>query len=130
MRTHAILLATLLLALLTACQTIRDLGKPDVALVPPAGATAESCAKDMQECLARARELAAAGALTPLAPEDTARLGGRDTAAFLLKGEPQVSGDKSPAAIRTSLVSSNLYGPKEVSDRYVLLLLDRGYRWP
>lgn len=130
MRTHAVLLVTLVLALLTACTSIRNLGQPDVTLVPPAGSTVESRAKDMQECLARARELAAVGAVVPLAAEDTARLGGRDTTGFVLKGEPQVSDDKSPAAIKTRLISSNLYGPKEVSDRYVLLLLDRGYRWP
>lgn len=89
------------LFLLSACGTTS-------VLIPPVGYTKESENRDGWECLAEATQVVRAGA-PPLSEQEEALLQGRSTARFL------------KARIG--------YASRQLSDRYVVCLLKRGYQW-
>ena len=120
----AVLVATVLL-LLAGCAGLADAGRSG-ALVPPAGSTPESRGRDITECLSIARQ----GGGSALGADEREQLRGRSTIGFVREGRPCVGDGMVPTSNRSLLVSSLSYGPASVTDRYVVLLLARGYQWP
>ena len=120
-------------------------GGPPSHLVPPSSATQQDIDRDMAESLKVARsEVLARGELPNEA--DKTLLRGHPTKGFLREGRPWAmrDGELAVPAPNHSLfvdIPSCLYpiiypkgvpwfGPEEVTDRYVIGLLGRGYSWP
>ena len=113
------------------------------ALLPPEGATQQSVKTDIDQALAAARK-EAAHAKTLTEPDKTP-LEGNSTKGFVREGrvclrkdgDLLVPGPSQSAFVGTpswvylfiSPLHYDFYGPEEVTDRYVLHLLERGYRW-
>lgn len=97
-------------------------------LVPPPQSTVESRRNDIRTCIAEARGAVASGQ-KPLDEKSKEALKGRRTRAFIRNGLPVVDKNYVPATSKSLFTSSSIYGPEELSDRYVVCLLGRGYRW-
>ena len=98
-------------------------------LTPPTNRpTGEDRRHDIQDCLTIARMWERK---LPLTPEEKAALGDKDTAGFIYQGRPFVDGNTFVPMRRESLLreSTTLTGSREVSDRYVVCLMSKGYRW-
>jgi hypothetical protein len=111
-------------------------------LLPPEGATQPGIVADVNESLAAARQ----ESKKPLEEAEKAPLQGNCTKGFLREGRPVV-GKKGDLIIPRSnqsqfvgmptllyplffpLYGTDQYGPESITDRYVLHLLERGYRW-
>ncbi len=96
-----------------------------IRLTGPPGSTRESRNEDMRRCRTQASVLP-----RPLGAQGKAALQGRSSTGFLEQSNPlgpmrsvtDRDGYPATAAVR--------FGPpQEISDRYVLCLLKRGYRW-
>src|SRR5262249_53260390 len=110
-------------------------------LLPPEGATQQSIAADVNESLTAARKEAS----NQLVEADKAPLEGNCTKGFLRDGYPCVAYEGAlitPQANQSLFVAMpsflylfffpiqpDHYGPESVTDRYVLHLLERVYRW-
>ena len=96
-----------------------------IRLTGPPGSTRESRNEEMRQCRSKASVTQ-----RPLDAQEKAALKGRSTTGFLEQSNPLgplrsvTDRDGYPA---TTLV--RFTPPEEVSDRYVLCLLERGYRW-
>jgi hypothetical protein len=101
---------------------------PGARLVPPEGSTWESRARDVDECVAKARD----GYRRALPVEDRERavLQGRSTVKFFREGLPVVDREGIPAMWDSPLIPPGGYAPKGISDRYIMYLIARGYQWP
>jgi hypothetical protein len=114
------------------CATLPNEGR---VLVPPLGLAKDQISFHISQCLAEAR-LEAHGAFAPSAPltdQERAPLQNRSTVEFIVRGRPVVNADTWPTLWSGSLsttLNPSSYGPADVSDRYVLCLLKRGYTWP
>ena len=97
-------------------------------LVPPAQSTRESREHDIHDCISQARADVSFGK-PPLDEKAKEPLKGHRTEGFVREGLPVVDIDRVPTISRSLFVGSGLYGPANLSDRYVLCLLDRGYQW-
>jgi YVTN family beta-propeller protein len=101
--------------------------KPDKSsLVPLAQSTRESRQADVQACISQAT--ADASSHKPLDDDAMLLLHGHHTERFVRNGRPVVDRNYVPAPWK-SLVTT-FVGPAALSDRYVVCLLKRGYRWP
>ncbi len=96
-----------------------------IRLTGPPGSTRESGNEDMRQCRSEA-----SATQRPLDAQEKAALTERSTTGFLrwhsalgpLRSVIDRDGYPATAAVR--------FGPpQEISDRYVLCLLERGYRW-
>ena len=102
-----------------------------LTLTPPPASTKESRASDLKQCLAIAAEIARlANVVTPF---EKIPLRGQSTGRFLftatLSGpRPYADDDSNPTRASSALGINNDGSP--VSDRYVICLLAKGYRWP
>jgi hypothetical protein len=93
-----------------------------VVLQPPAGRSAVQIDDDIEEAFAGAR----AGVPEHITSEDLASLGGRNTRGFVSRGHPAVHYKTLYPACGKSLLN---FAPRSLTDRYVLLLLRKGYWW-
>src|SRR5262249_13443872 len=101
----------------------------ETSLVPPAQSTRESRQRDVSACISQARADIATG--KPLDGDAAALLRGHRTEGFIREGRPGVNSDLIPTPSASLFVGrSGLYGPTDVSDRYIVCLLKRGYTWP
>jgi YVTN family beta-propeller protein len=99
------------------------------SLVPPAESTRESRQDDIQTCLSQAR--AEVSSSKPLDDDAILLLQGHHTEGFIREGHPVVNRDHVPTPNASLFVGrSGLYGPSDLSDRYVVCLMKRGYKWP
>jgi hypothetical protein len=96
-------------------------------LEPPASRLVGERSRDIAECLnlARSRQGVA------LSPDEQAALGDKDTLGFIYQGRPSLSGSTfvpitSDSTLREISVNT---GSREMSDRYVVCLMGKGYRW-
>lgn len=133
-----LLAGTFAVVLLSGCA-----GGPCAELIPPPDATQKTIAQDVKESLTQARAEAAGG--KTLSEDEKLLLQGQYTKGFVREGRPFVrrKGDLVvPAPSGSAFVGVPPwvylfllppaypgYGPAEVTDRYVLHLLERGYRW-
>ena len=120
------LAAMLAVFLVCGCTAIPP--KEERLLVPPAGSTRETRIRDVNECVAKAREAYANG--EPVDDVDRARLQGRSTVKFFREGRPCVNEQGIPGMWTSALVPPRGYAPKGISDRYIIYLMARGYQWP
>jgi YVTN family beta-propeller protein len=98
----------------------------ELSLVPPAESTRESRQKDVQVCITQARDISSDESIG----EDAKLLQGHHTEGFVREGRPAVNRDSVPTSSESLFVGrSGLYGPADLSDRYVACLLKRGYAW-
>lgn len=99
------------------------------SLVPPARSTRESRMQDIKSCIAQAKADLSSG--KPLDDDAKLLLQGHRTEGFIREGRMGVDRDFVPTASGSLFVGrSGLYGPADLSDRYVVCLLKRGYSWP
>ena len=100
------------------------------ALVPPSGVTNDQISTHISQCIGEARS----AEMAPLSDQERAPLQNRSTVEFIVRGMPVVNAANGWPALYSGSLSTTLvpstYGPAAVSDRYVLCLLKRGYRWP
>jgi hypothetical protein len=113
---------------LISCST--GIGLPDgYSLLAPEGLDSEARLKTIEECRDAAR--LQAWNKPPLTNDDKAPLEGRSTVKFFYRGLPVVIGkDMVPMIYKTWIDPPGGYTSLEVSDRYVLCLMKRGYTWP
>jgi len=83
----------------------------------------------LQLCISQANADVAFGK-EPLDGKEREPLHGHATRAFVRNSLPGVDREFRPAASASLFTSSSIYGPDNLSDRYVLCLLGRGYKWP
>jgi YVTN family beta-propeller protein len=99
------------------------------SLVPPAQSTPESRHDDVTACLSQAS--ADISLAKPLDDDAMLLLQGHHTEGFIREGRPSVNSDYVPTPSASLFVGkSGMYGPPALSDRYVVCLLKRGYKWP
>lgn len=98
-----------------------------ISLVVPDTSTRESRTADMDRCISIAKESNhfARGLIGPFERQP---LLGQSTGRFLKDSRPAASEDAVPTRYG-SLLGVN-WGQSALSDRYVLCLLAKGYRWP
>jgi hypothetical protein len=94
-------------------------------LIAPPGLSFPGRMRDMQQCHFEAIRAVKSGE-PPLRPHQIAPLKGRATQRFLQGDAPVVDQSGNPSPWRSPLA---FYGDAEVSDRYVLCLLQSGYQW-
>ena len=83
----------------------------------------------MQSCITQANADLSSG--KPFDDDALLLLQGNRTEGFIRDGRPSVSRDYVPTPSKSIFVGrSGLYGPAALSDRYVVCLLKRGYKWP
>jgi hypothetical protein len=126
-RVHMRWLLTPFTLVLAACTTAAP-RTDGTSLLAPAGLPREQRGKDVTECAWDARWAAMSG--TPLTEEQKAQLQGRSTEMFYVRGRPVISGENTPSMYLTAIPPLGGYGPSEVTDRYVLCFLGRGYTRP
>jgi hypothetical protein len=118
---------------------------PSNYLVPPSGATPDRIARDVRECIESAKATVASQP-GPLTQTELSQLENHPTKGFLCEGRPCVRQNgalvvpNASGSLFVNIPSSMYpiiypkgvawYGPVEVTDRYVLGRLTRGYRWP
>jgi hypothetical protein len=121
----------LLLLLLVLPDRARCGGKKvkDDHLIPPTDSTLQSRKEDIHLCVSQAKADVAFGK-PPLDAKAREPLGDHATKAFVRDSLPVVDREYRPAASKSLFAGSGLYGPANLSDRYVLCLLGRGYKWP
>jgi hypothetical protein len=98
-------------------------------LIPPANSTLEGRKEDIHLCISQAKADVAFGK-PPLDAKAREPLGDHATKAFVRDSLPVVDREYRPATSKSLFAGSGLYGPANLSDRYVLCLLGRGYKWP
>jgi len=98
------------------------------SILPPPNYPIESRKKDLSECYESAYK--EAQTLPPLTEEEKAPLEGRSTVKFFREGRFVASGEYTPNMYLTAVDPAGGYGHPEVTDRYVLCFLKRGYTWP
>ncbi len=104
-------------------------------LVPPPESSVESRDKDIARCLGEAWDGFYRSGQKALDEKSKMALKGRATHGFIDNGVPVVGKNHAPARHK-SLFGFSLqrplggtYGPTKLSDRHVVCLLGRGYRW-
>src|SRR5215470_6321294 len=120
-----------LLLLLLVLPSAARCGKKKVKdnhLVSPADSTLQSRKNDIHLCISQAKADVAFGK-PPLDAKEREPLHDRATNAFVRESRPVVDREFRPAASKSLFAGSGLYGPANLSDRYVLCLLGRGYKW-
>ena len=105
---------------------LRDDG---TALLPPPGLSLEKRKSNMTECYKLAvNETRAKPALTG---EEKTPLQGRSTLKFFHRGNPVRNNEWTPSMMSPTLSGFlGEQGNNEVTDRYVLCFISRGYTWP
>jgi hypothetical protein len=98
------------------------------SLLPPPGLSKEERIKNLEECNKQAYSGARSG--VALTEQEKAPLKGRPTEKFYREGRPTISSEYTPNMWLTLIPPLGGYAPSEVSDRYVLCFLKRGYSWP
>ena len=121
--------ATLALGALTFALHAR--AEANLTLTSPVGSSKESRGSDLKQCLAIAAEIARLAKV--VTPFEKIPLRGQSTGRFLftatLSGpRPYADDDSNPTRASSVLGINNDGSP--VSDRYVICLLAKGYRWP
>jgi hypothetical protein len=112
---------------LAALTPLYVIGDDTLMLVPPAGSTKESRKGDLDKCIAIANEISR---LTHVVtPFERIPLRGEPTGGFLSNGRPGVLNDELIPTRGASALGVN-WGQSDVSDRYVICLLAKGYKWP
>jgi hypothetical protein len=120
-----VLKAALIIAVLSAA----SVAKPkSAALLAPAESTPESRKHDIRDCIAQAKADVSFGK-PPLDENSKLRLQGHRTEAFIRDSLPVVDRDYNPTPSKSLFARSGLYRLANLSDRYVLCLLERGYKW-
>ena len=94
-------------------------------LLAPEGYNLNRRLQAMQQCKLQASRAMGSGT-APLSNQEKAPLQGRATQRFLDRGEPVLDQEGNPAAWQSPF---RVYLSSDLSDRYVLCLLGRGYRW-
>src|SRR5205809_764646 len=102
-----------------------------LVLIPPPASTKESRSQDIDKCLATAVEVFRGTRV--ITPFEGIPLRGQSTGQFLmtttLSGpRPYADSDGNPARAPTAVFAG--LGQSAVSDRYVICLLAKGYKWP
>lgn len=102
-----------------------------VVLVAPPSSTKESRGQDIQKCLAAAVQIA--NGTRVVTPFEAIPLRGQSTGQFLMSStlsgpRPYADGDGNPVRAPTAVFAG--LGQSPVSDRYVVCLLAKGYKWP
>ncbi len=116
------------LSIITFAVATRATAK-ESGLVPPAQSTRESRQEDVQTCISQARADVSFG--KPLDDDAMLLLQDHHTEGFIRKGRPTMNSDYVPTPSASLFVGrSGMYGPPALSDRYVVCLLKRGYKWP
>jgi hypothetical protein len=124
---NSVLWVVVLSLTISSCRQVSAL--PDgYSLLAPKGLNQESRSKNIREC----QESASLQAWTnpPLTGNEKISLDGRPTVKFFRQGVPVVSKDLTPTIYRSFIDPPGGYTSPEVSDRYVLCLMNRGYTWP
>jgi hypothetical protein len=98
------------------------------SLLPPPGLSKEERIKNVEECNRQAYSGARSG--SALTEQEKASLQDRSTEKFYREGRPTISSEYTPNMWLTLIPPLGGYAPSEVSDRYVLCFLARGYSWP
>ncbi len=113
-------------AILFGCAgTPRDDGR---SLVYPPGLSVEQRRSNVAECYRSAVD--DAQAKSPLTAAEKAPLQGRSTLKFFHRGRPVANSEWAPSMMTTLSGFLGERGNHEVTDRYVLCFLARGYAWP
>jgi hypothetical protein len=98
------------------------------SLLAPAGLSLDERKKNLNECDAEAYAGARSG--LPLTEQQKAQLQGRSTVKFYREGRRVVNSEYTPNMWLSLIGSPGGYVSSDVSDRYVLCFLARGYTWP
>lgn len=98
------------------------------SILPPPNYPLESRKQDLDECYVSAYK--EARTLPPLTEEEKKPLEGRSTVKFFREGRYVMSAEYTPNMYLTAVDPPRGYGQSEVTDRYVLCFLKRGYTWP
>jgi hypothetical protein len=98
------------------------------ALLAPAGLSYEERVRNVDECFAQAR--GQARSRIAITPEQRALLQDRSTEKFFRAGRPVVNRDDTPNLWESAVGPPGGYQSTDISDRYVLCFLARGYLWP
>jgi len=93
-------------------------------ILPPAGHSLEQRRKDVAECYKAAINGRA------LSNSEKAPLQGRSTSTFFHRGRPVVNSEETPSMMSPTLSGYLNPSNPDVTDRYVLCFLSRGYVWP
>lgn len=115
------------LLILNSCGHTSNLSDGYSMLVP-VGLSLQDRTRNVQECRDAANLQAWKG--PPLTEEQKAPLKGRSTIKFFFQGLAVVDKEMTPSIYKTWVDPPLGYTVPEVSDRYVLCLLSRGYTWP
>jgi len=103
--------------------------RPDgTHILPPTGHSLEQRRKDMAECYEAAVNGARGG--RALLKSEKAPLQGRSTSTFFHRGRPVVNSEGTPSMMSPTLSGYLNPSNPDVTDRYVLCFLSRGYIWP
>ncbi|HXZ24671.1 MAG TPA: hypothetical protein VEI24_00515 [Nitrospiria bacterium] len=94
-------------------------------LIAPEGYDLHRRLNSMLQCQAEASKAVNSGA-APLDDQAKAPLKKRATQRFLDRGQPVLDQEGNPAPWRSPF---RIYVSSDLSDRYVLCLIGRGYRW-
>lgn len=99
------------------------------SLVVPVQSTPESRQDDVKICVSQATADVSSG--KPLDDDAMLLIQGHHTEGFIREGRPSMNRDYVPTPSASLFVGkSGMYGPPALSDRYVVCLLKRGYKWP
>lgn len=98
------------------------------AMLAPPQLSQEERVANIQECASQASSQA--HWMADLSELEKAPLGKRSTIKFFRHGTPVVNRESSPSMWESLIGPPGGYTSSEVSDRYVLCLLSRGYAWP
>jgi hypothetical protein len=113
--------------LLTGCATA-GMSYDGNSLIPPPNLTTDEKVRAIHACNRIAHQGAETG--VPLTDEQKALLNNRSTVYFFRSGTPVVNADTTPHRHKTVITPVGGRAASEVSDRYVLCFLERGYTWP
>ena len=119
--------AFIIAAVLFGCAA-EPLRNDGTAILPPAGHSLEQRRKDLAECYQTAVSGARGG--HALSKSEKALLQERSTSTFFHRGRPVVNSEMTPSMMSPTLSGYLNPSNPDVTDRYVLCFLSRGYMWP